>query len=535
MPNMRVKTKFEAKDDVSSVARRIESNVRKMNRDMSRGFKESTRTALKFGGVLKANLLSAGISKGMGLLSQGVGEVATQFISFDDAITAAAVRFKDIGPDSADFALNLKEIKTAAREAGATTVFTAEQSAKALDFLARAGFTSAEAMGSLRSMINLSIATGEDFASVADWSSDLLGAFGLAVDDTSQKINNLNRLNDVLVKTANSANVTVENMFETMKDIGPIASGVLKVSLEDVAAQTAILGNSGIKGTTAMTALKNAYLNLAAPVGDGAEILKAFNTTLKDGKGGVRTLTDVLTELDRKMTARNLDPVDRARVMDAIFGKRAIAGAQNLMANIRNVEEFKKVLQEAGGTAQKTADIMQQSLGNQVTKLGSAFVDLGFEILGGEEKFKSFVTSATDRVNKLASLIKSFRKEETRPTGTSGAENRRVLDMLNQGGKFSRIPVLTNIADLIGVAAFGQTIDEMATEQMARRLRSETIENNRRNTASDFFRTDNIIFQQPPQPNLNVSVENKITAKDVNVESTVKAPGTSGGPGANRY
>ena len=534
MPTMRVKTKFEAKDDVSSVARRIEKNVRKMNRDMTRGFKQSTRSALKFGGVLKANLASAGITKGLGLLSQGVGEVGRQFLSFDDSITAAAVRFKDIGPDSKDFALNLMEIKKAAREAGATTVFTADQSAKALDFLARAGFTSVEAMGSLRSMINLSVASGEDFAAVADMSSDLLGAFGLAVNDSAQKIKNLTRLNDVLVKTTNSANVTVENMFETMKQVGPIATGVLGASLEEVSALTAVLGNSGIKGSDAMTALKNAYLRLAAPVGEGAKLLQALNITLDDGAGGAKKMTDLMLELRTKMVG--LGRVKQAEILNLIFGKRAIAGGKNILDNIANIKEFEKALLGAAGTSQKTADIMQNSLGNQVTKLGSAFVDLGFEILGGEEKFKSFVSSATERVNKLATLLKSFRKEEETPIGGTAADRRRALDRLNQGGKFDRIPGLTNFADIVGTTFFGQTIDEMTTEQMVRDLQRQTANINRRKTSiADNFRTENIIFPTQPQPQLNVNVENQINADGVSVESTVKAPGTSGGPGRNGF
>lgn len=543
MPTMRVKTKFEAKDDVSSVARRIEKNVRKMNRDMTRGFKQSTRSALKFGGVLKANLASAGISKGLGLLSQGVGEVGRQFLSFDDSITAAAVRFKDIGPDSKDFALNLMEIKKAAREAGATTVFTADQSAKALDFLARAGFTSVEAMGSLRSMINLSVASGEDFAAVADMSSDLLGAFGLAVNDSAQKIKNLTRLNDVLVKTTNSANVTVENMFETMKQVGPIATGVLGASLEEVSALTAVLGNSGIKGSDAMTALKNAYLRLAAPVGEGAKLLQALNITLDDGAGGAKKMTDLMLELRTKMVG--LGRVKQAEILNLIFGKRAIAGGKNILDNIANIKEFEKALLGAAGTSQKTADIMQNSLGNQVTKLGSVFVDLGFEILGGEEKFKSFVSSATERVGRLAALIKSFRKDEG-PTGTSAAETRRALGRLDQGGKVGRIAGVSNFADFIGTLFFGQTIDEMVSEKAVKdRLRNsaEAQEFSKRgllaalvgNISPEFAVERGAALLKQQQPQLNVDVTNQINADNVTVDSTVKAPGTSSGPGRNGF
>jgi TP901 family phage tail tape measure protein len=555
MPTMRVKTKFEAKDDVSAVARRIEKNVRAMNRDMQRGFKQSTKSALKFGGVLKANLLSAGIQKGFGLLSQGAGEVTRQFIGFDDAITAAAVRFKDIGPDSKDFTLRLNEIKVAAREAGATTIFTGEQSAKALDFLARAGFTAAEAMGSLRTMINLSIATGSEFARAADISSDLLGAFSLNADNTAEKIKNLNRLNDVLTYTANSANVNLEDMFETMKDIAPIATQNLKMSLEEVAGITAKLGDSGIKGTKAMTAMRGIFLSLAAPTSEGGQILKALQVEVFDKLGNPRKFVDVMGDLRTALNGVSVQ--SRNIALKGIFGKIPLAGATTFLRDVEKIDLFIKKAMEAGGVSQRSADIMQQSLGNQITKLGSAFVDLGFEILGGEEKFKSFVSSATGRINELAQLLRSFRDEDQRPTGTSAADNRRVLEMLDKGGKTARIPYISGLADFFGTLAFGQTIDEMVSEKAVKdRLReSEAVkEFSKRGllaalvaSASPEFaaeRGQNIFRQQfdavgqaaqVRQPQLNVTVENQINADGVTVDSTVKAPGTSSGPGVNRY
>ena len=591
--SMRVKTRFEADENVSAVARRIEKNTRRMNNSIHDGFRKSTKSAMGFSSVLKGVLAAGIVQKGFGLLAQGVTEVATQFIGFDDAITAAAVRFKDIGPDAKDFDAQLKKIKISAREAGAATVFTAEQNAKALDFLARAGFTSEEAMGSLRSMINLSIATGEDFARVADISSDLLGAFGLAVDDPIKKIQNLNRLNDVLVKTANSANVTVEDMFETMKDIGPIAAGILNVSLEEVAAQTAILGNSGIKGTNAMTALKNAYLNLASPAGAGADIMKIFNLTLKDGKGGVRSLTDVLKELNEKMKLKGLDPVDQARVMDAIFGKRAIAGAKNLQGNIDQVDDFKKMLDGAKVTAQKTADVMQTSLGSRIKGLGSALTEIGFKFIDPFEKnIKSAIVSATNFFREInpAPLIASIK--------TIVAVYGKWLGMISKTETYSQLKAtfgalgesLTTVFGLIGqitdafmgadtakgitaldvalfplratlkmielsLKAITATIKLFQGDNLKKALTTEKGENlgqiARRGGLSAVAETlfgggksdeekrkdaeQRILQFGSLQPNLNVNVQNNINAKNVEVDTTIKAPGTKGLAGANAF
>lgn len=392
--------KFKALDGVTVPIRKMTKSVWRFGKKTVQSFRKADKASSKFAKTLKGLLVAGGVFAGIAMLQQGVGSVVTQFVEFDDAIIAAGARFKDIGPDVDDFTARIQGIKKAAREAGATTEFTAAQSAQALDFLARAGFTSAESIGSLVSMINLATASGEEFAEVADMSSDLLGAFGLASDNTAQKIKNLNRLNDVLVKSVNSANVTVTDMFETMKQVGPVATGILGASLEEVAALTSVLGASGIKGSVAMTALKNAYLRLAAPASGARKLLDAMGISIDDGMGGARKMTDVMSDLGNKISG--LGKIEQAQILDELFGKRAIAGGKNLMDNIKNIKQFEKSLLGAAGTSARTAELMRTSLGNRLKTLNSSLVEFGFRILENFEiKGKNALDAFTETVRKI--------------------------------------------------------------------------------------------------------------------------------------
>lgn len=370
--------RFKAIDGVTAPIRKMTKNVGKFGKTTVAAFRKSDRAASKFSKTLKRFLIAGGIIAGFALLRAGIGDVTRQFIEFDTSIIAAGARFKDIGPDVDDFTASIKGIKKAAREAGATTEYTAAQSAKAIDFMARAGFTSIEAIGGLTSMINLATASGEEFSEVADMSTDLLGAFGLNADNTAQKLKNLNRMNDVLVKTVNSANVTVADMFQTMTAVGPVSS-LFSAGLEEIAAFTAVLGSSGIKGTKAMTALKNIYLRLAAPASKANQILEALNISLDDGSGNARSLTDFMEELGKK--TEKLGEIPRAAIYDELFGKYAIAGAVNMQRNIKHIKDFKKELLAAAGISQRTADLMRTSLGFRLMILNSAIAEFGFRIL----------------------------------------------------------------------------------------------------------------------------------------------------------
>ena len=393
------KTRFTTKDKITPSFRDMDRGAKRFGRSASKSFRDATSSATRFGTVTKGILAAGIVQRGISGLTQGLRGLTAQFIDFDKATIGAAARFKDIGPKAADFEQQLRKIRDRAREAGATTEFTATQSAEALNFLAKAGFKSATAFGSLDSMINLATATGEDFATVADFSSDLLGSFGLNVDNVAQKTANLARLNDVLVKAANTANVTVEDLFETMKDVGPIAIAVGQ-SLESVTAVTAFLGGTGIKGSKAMTALKNAFLNLASPSTKAAKMLKGLNVQVADDNDNMRDLNAIIGDLAPKLA--KMGNVKAAQVLDEIFGKRAIAGAINIGKGTEAIREFEKSLLDAGGTAQATADRLRKSLGNRLLALQSAATELGFKI------FDAFEVKGKKGIDVLTEAIRNF-------------------------------------------------------------------------------------------------------------------------------
>ncbi len=420
--NKKVNTRFTAKDGITKRFGIMERAAARFGRSADKSFRRANKGASRFRSITGGIVAGLGITRGFSLIGQGLRSVTTGFIAFDKAALGATVRFKDIGPEAANFNDRLKEIRSSARAAGAATEFTAAQSAEALDFLARAGFTSVEAMGALGSMIDLATASGEDFAQVADMSSDLLGAFGLNAKDTAQKITNLNRVNDVLVKTANSANVTIEDMFETMKVSGPIAK-TLGIELEEVAALTGIMGNAGIKATAAGTALKNSFLNLSTQSPKVVKMLRAIGVEIDDGTGNMRKFTDILGDVGK--ATEEFGSLKVAKVLDTLFGKRAIAGATGLIENIGDVREFEKALLNAGLTSQKTAEIMRTSIDAKLKALGSSATEAGFKILNAFSK---------DGKQGIDSLTEAIRTADMNPFIES---LKVIIELLGTAAKFT--------------------------------------------------------------------------------------------------
>ncbi len=390
MPTYNVSTGFTGIDKVTPAFKRMGKSAFAAATKMKGAFNRVN----KVGTIVGGNLIAGGISKGISIISSGIGGLAREFVAFDDAIVGAGAKFKDVNLSTVQGQKQLLALKQAAKEAGATTVFSTAESAKGLEFLAMAGFTSVQAMESLNTIQNLAIATGVEFAQAADQSSDLLGAFGLAAEDATVQAKNFERLNDVLTLTANSANVSLSDMFETMKVAGPIA-GVYGASLEEVAAITGVLGNAGIKGSLGATALKNVMSSLSK---EGS--LKEFGIEAIDAAGDMKSMTSLLGEFGNKISKFGTGKQTQAIL--SVFGKIPLASVAIIKDNIANIDKLKESLLNAGGTAKLTADQMSKSLGNRLKLLSSSVSAFAFKF------FDAFAGEGTDGITILTNAISNF-------------------------------------------------------------------------------------------------------------------------------
>jgi TP901 family phage tail tape measure protein len=290
---------------------------------------------------------------------------------FEQTLVSAAAKFPEgIKKGSEAF----KQLEDTARKTGATTEFTASQAASGLNFLAMAGFNAEQSITALPAIVDLATAAQVDLATASDIATDSLGAFGLATKDATQLGKNLARVNDVMAKTATSANTTMELMMETIKEGGPVATSA-GASLETFLALTGELANAGIKGSKAGTTLKNVFLKLSAPVGQASKLLKGMGVQTKDANGDLRDVVDILGDLDKGLAG--LGTAEKSGVLNAIFGKIPIAGVNVLLkSGSEKLREYRKTLEGASGAAGQMASVMRDTLQGRINSMNSAIEGL---------------------------------------------------------------------------------------------------------------------------------------------------------------
>lgn len=397
MTNYIVKTIFQGKDLLTPIFKRQSAAAGKFGDKASKSFAKASRSATNFGDIVKGVLTAGLIQRGLGVVARGARVVTEEFVDFDQALTQAGAKFPEVIKRGTD---SFNQLGAVARKVGAETQFSAADAARGLDFLAMAGFDAQQAMAALPGVTDLATIANTDLARSTDIASDALGAFNLMSKDSVQLEKNLSRVTDVMAATITSANTDMELLFETMKMAGPVATNA-GASIETFNTFAAEMANAGIKGTLAGTALRTAFINLAAPTAGAKTWLKKLKVEIKDSNGNMRDMMDIMDDV-RKGTSK-MGNVQKTAALNAIFGRRAIAGMSVILnASSEQLREYRKTLEDAGGTSKRMSSDIRKSIGNRLKELRSTLIEVGFKFL------EAFVGKGEGGLDKLIAAVRRF-------------------------------------------------------------------------------------------------------------------------------
>jgi len=271
-----------------------------------------------------------------------------------------------------------------AKEMGATTKFTAEESAEAFNYMAMAGWKTEDMLSGIEGILSLAAASGEDLATTSDIVTDALTAFNMKASDAG-------KFSDVLAAAASNANTTVSEMGETFKYAGSMA-GALGYSIEDVALMTGLMANTGIKATMAGTALNSIFTRLSTNTNGAADAMSDLGIEFFTSEENARDLSDVMGEL-RSATA-NMTAAQKSQLANTIAGTQAQKGLLAILnASEEDYNKLADAINNADGAAANMSETMLDNLQGSITLLQSA-VD-GVKISFGE-RLSPYVRSLAD-------------------------------------------------------------------------------------------------------------------------------------------
>lgn len=391
-----VEAVFKAVDRVTAPVTRMQNRIGKMTRSMNRGFQRVGRTVKTFEkGIKRAALATAAA---LAISSGAMADVISTGAEFEQTLVSAAAKFpNEIRKGTEAF----KELEDAARRTGSTTEFTASQSAQALNFLAMAGFNAKSSIAALPGIVDLATVAQIDLAQASDIATDSLGAFNLLSDDAAKNQKNLARISDVFTKATTSANLSVEQMFEAIKNGAPVGVAAGQ-SLETVATFAAIMANAGIKGTRASTGLKNIFLALSAPASGAAKVMRKLGIQTAGADGKIRDAVDVFQDFSK--ATKKLPQQSQLQIFNEIFGKIPIAAAINLTNAADKMEGFRSELIKSTSITKTMADVMRDTLEGRLKSLTSAVEGVKISI------FKLTSGPLSDAIDKTTEWVRANEK-----------------------------------------------------------------------------------------------------------------------------
>ena len=292
-------------------------------------------------------------------------------------------------------ASDMEKLSDKAREMGESTIFSATESAEALQYMAMAGWKTEDMLNGLEGIMDLAAASGADLATTSDIVTDSLTAFGMSAEESGH-------LADIMAAAAANANTNVEMMGETFKYAAPIA-GTLGVSMEDMAIATGLMANAGVKATNAGTALRAGLTRLAAPPKAAKEALAKYNIEISDSEGNMLSLRDVMENV--RSALGDLSTTEQTAALNAIFGKNAISGwAAVVSASESDFTRLTSAIDGSSGAAKSMAETMKDNLKGELTMLKSQLESIGIEF--GE----IIMPTIKDIVKGIGNVVKRLKK-----------------------------------------------------------------------------------------------------------------------------
>lgn len=345
----------------------LEGEQKRVNEELAQGGSK----AQEFGEKGEAAMEAVGSALAAAGVAVALKEIADGFVACVDKAAEFGSAMSAVEAISSANAEELEDLNQKAKETGLTTVYTAQQSANAMEYMAMAGWEAQEMLAGMSGMVNLAAAAGEDLAEVSDIVTDNLTAFRMEESETGH-------FADVLAQAAANSNTNIHKMGESFKNSSAVA-GALGYSVEDVAVALGLMANNAVKGTRAGTALRNIFngfvegmtltgqsfgeVEVSAINADGS--VKGFMETVRELRG----YFDQMTGAEKIMNAKEIANIRGYNGLLAIVNATD-AEFEKLYADINNCE----------GAAQRMAKVKLDNMKGDLTIAKSAWEGLTIAI-----------------------------------------------------------------------------------------------------------------------------------------------------------
>lgn len=241
----------------------------------------------------------------------------------------------------------MDQLRAAAIEAGASTVYSASDSADAINDLGKAGMSVTDILtGGLSGALNLAASDGMAVGDAAEYMANALSMFHLKGSQASQ-------VADTLAAGAGKAVGNVSDFGEALNNCGAQANS-FGMNIQETTGVLALFAQNGTIGAEAGTQLNSMLMKLAAPSAEASNTMKELGISAYDAQHHFVGMANFAGQLQK--AEKNLTDEQRNQANATIFGSYAIKAANYLYeAGESGVNKWTKAVSESGYAAEQAA------------------------------------------------------------------------------------------------------------------------------------------------------------------------------------
>ncbi|MDS9114264.1 phage tail tape measure protein [Streptococcus pneumoniae] len=251
------------------------------------------------------------------------------------------------------------------------------------------GFDANQTIEAMPAILDAAKASGEDFNTVMNATTNILQQFGLSTQDTE-------RVTNSLTFVANKTAAGFADMGAAMEYVGPVAKNV-GMDLEETAATVGLLSNNGIAGEKAGTALRGALTRLLKPSKQNANAMAKLGFSAEEFRSGAIKLPDILNRI--KKNTEGMTDAQKSALIATAFGTEAQT-AMNILVD-QGGDALRNLANETKGATTYTKDLaneLSKSSKNGVERFKSSLEVLQINI---GQKLLPLLTPVIEKVNQF--------------------------------------------------------------------------------------------------------------------------------------
>lgn len=287
------------------------------------------------------------------------------------------------------------KLREQARTLPLSSKFTDKEVAQGQFYLGRTGYNAQQILGAMPGMLNLAAAGNMELGETADIASNIQTAMGIPAEK-------MDKVADVLTAAFTRNNVDIRMLGESLK----YSAGVGREygqSLETVTTATALLGNAGVQGSMAGTAMRSILTRLGT-----SKTVSKLGVQTKDENGNMRDMLDILKDISAKTAG--MGNVQRGALYKDIAGQYAVTSFGTLMRSVEGgqFQTMRESVNGSEGEALRVAQTQLDNLKGDMTILHAGLENISVELFEKNNAWLRAMASDLSQVlHKVAEFLKA--------------------------------------------------------------------------------------------------------------------------------